>query len=101
MTPIVPLFTVSFRVGLVLAIFFSLISFAAAQTCMQPPSGMIAWWPLDETTGTRAREIIGNNTGTHVGGPVPATGAVDGALRFDGFDDYIVVPDSDQWALFK
>ena len=34
--------------------------------CVTPPSDMVAWWSLDETTGTNADDIAGfNNVGTH------------------------------------
>jgi hypothetical protein len=60
-----------------LAIFFSLISFTAAQTCVQPPTGIIAWWPLDKTSGTTAQDIVGSHQGVHVNGVVPAQGGTD------------------------
>ncbi len=28
------------------------VSTQAPETCVQPPSGIIAWWPMDETSGT-------------------------------------------------
>jgi len=71
---------------------------ALAQTCVQPPSGIIAWWPLDETSGTIAADIGGSHPGVYSGGPTPAPGKVGGALRFDGVDDFVGVGDSDQWA---
>jgi hypothetical protein len=61
--------------------------------CVQPPSGMVAWWPLDETSGTTAADIAGfPNNGTHVNGPTPVSGKVAGALRFDGVNDHVRVP---------
>src|SRR5438046_2631111 len=69
-----------------------------AQTCVQPPSGMIACWALDETRGTLARDIAGNNPGVYVNGPLPAPGNVGGALRFNGSNQYVGAPDSDIWA---
>jgi hypothetical protein len=62
-------------------------------TCVQPPSDMVAWWPLDETSGTTAADIAGfPNNGTHVNGPTPVSGKVAGALRFDGVNDHVLVP---------
>jgi len=66
-------------------------------TCVQPPPGSIAWWPLDETSGTIAADRVGNHPGAYANGPVPAAGKVRGALRFDG-SNYVAVADSDQWA---
>ena len=62
--------------------------------CVTPPANMTAWWPLDETSGTTAKDLAGvPNNGTHVNGPTPTPGKVAGALRFDGVDDHVRVPD--------
>jgi uncharacterized repeat protein (TIGR01451 family) len=64
--------------------------------CVDPSSlpNMVAWWPLDETSGTTANDLAGvPNNGTHVNGPTPIPGKVAGALRFDGVDDHVRVPD--------
>lgn len=71
---------------------------AFAQVCIEPPSNMVSWWSFDEITGTTASDIIGTNAGTHVNGPVNTSGKVAGALKFDGIDDFVGVPDSDTWA---
>ena len=57
--------------------------------CADPPSSMVAWWPLDEDSGTTAEDIAGGNNGSHVGDPSPALGKVCNALHFDGVDDRI------------
>jgi hypothetical protein len=59
---------------------------------------MIAWWPFDESSGTTAEDIAGNNIGVQVNGPVPTPGRVGNALRFDGVNDFVAAPDSDLWA---
>jgi len=53
--------------------------------------GLVAHWNLDEADGVVAADSIGANNGTLVGDPVwqPAGGKVDGALQFDGADDYV------------
>ena len=63
--------------------------------CIEPPSGIASWWPLDETSGTMAEDVTagGSNSGTHIGGPTPLLGKVDGALGFDGVDDRVHIPD--------
>ncbi|MEK7996868.1 MAG: hypothetical protein AAB403_23950 [Planctomycetota bacterium] len=71
---------------------------ALAQSCVQPAPGIIAWWPLDETSGTTVKDIVGNHPGVHVNAPAFATGKVGGALRFNGIDNYVGVGDSDDWA---
>ena len=64
---------------------------AGERACVTPPSEMVGWWPLDETSGTTAADIVGGNDGTHVGGPVPVAGKVDGGLSFDGVDARVVI----------
>jgi hypothetical protein len=61
--------------------------------CAAPPSGMVAWWPMDETAGaTSLQDIIGGNNATPsaspVGaaqGPQPVAGKVGGAMHFPKF----------------
>ncbi|MBA7621988.1 hypothetical protein ES703_29359 [subsurface metagenome] len=54
-------------------------------------SPLIAHWKLDETEGSIAYDSAGDNSGTLNGNPLwrPAGGKVDGALEFDGTDDYV------------
>lgn len=54
---------------------------------------MVAWWPLDESSGTIAEELVNGNDGALANGPTPITGRVAGAYQFDGVNDYISVPD--------
>lgn len=56
-------------------------------------TGPIAYWKLDETTGSTASDEIGDNDGTLVNGPVWTDGEVGNALSFDGVDDYVGVAD--------
>jgi hypothetical protein len=55
---------------------------------------LIAHWKLDEKEGIIARDSAGFNDGTLADDPVwqPDTGQVDGALAFDGVDDYVSTP---------
>jgi hypothetical protein len=53
---------------------------------------MVAWYPFDETVGPTATNLATGNTGTHINNPTPISGKVDGALRFDGMDDYVEAP---------
>ncbi|MEJ2702369.1 MAG: S8 family serine peptidase [Sedimentisphaerales bacterium] len=56
-----------------------------------PEMGLIAYWKLDETEGDIAYDSAGTNGGTVYGDPAwqPDSGMIDGALQFDGVDDYI------------
>jgi len=55
--------------------------------------GLMAWWPLDEGTGTSVADLsLNSNTGTlGVGTTTPTwvTGKFNKALDFDGTDDYV------------
>jgi hypothetical protein len=52
---------------------------------------LVAHWKLDEKMGETARDSVGGNDDVAMGSPLwqPADGAVDGALEFDGIDDYL------------
>jgi hypothetical protein len=70
-----------------LALCFS-VSFAAAHTCVEPPSGLVRWWPGDGD----ADDIVGANHGTLQNGATFANGVVGQAFSFDGVDDFVSVP---------
>ena len=56
----------------------------------QDDPNLIGWWKLDETSGTVAADSSGyGNDGTVVGGAQWISGYIDGALDFDGDDDYV------------
>jgi hypothetical protein len=50
---------------------------------------LISWWMLDEGQGNTAYDSAGGNDGTLVNGPVWTTGQINGALSFDGINDYV------------
>jgi len=55
-------------------------------------TGLVAYWKLDETTGTTAADSSGNgNSGSLVGSPVwqSSGGQVNGAIQLSGTGDYI------------
>jgi len=57
------------------------------------PPELIAYWKLDEAEGDIAFNSISDNHGILIGEPTwqPETGKINGALEFDGIDDYIDV----------
>jgi len=59
-----------------------------------PELGLIAHWRLDETEGDIAHERVQKLHGTLHGGTMwqPSAGMVNGALQFDGSDDYLSTP---------
>jgi len=67
------------------------MSAAVPQTCVQPPSGLIGWWPGD---GSFA-DIIGGQDGSNAGGATFTAGMVGQAFQFTGASDsFIVLPDN-------
>ncbi|TAK37403.1 MAG: T9SS type A sorting domain-containing protein [Saprospiraceae bacterium] len=75
------------------------------KTCITPPQGMVAWWPLDETLGTAVADIIGTNNGLVIGPAInvggifnpglPAIPHINGHFYFvNPASDYILVPPS-------
>ena len=55
---------------------------------IQPPGGMVGWWPGDEN----ANDIQGGNHGTLSGDATFAGGMVGQAFSFDGTGDFVEVP---------
>ena len=54
----------------------------------------VAYWKFDESGGTLAADSSGNGyAGTLVNGPVWTSGKIDGALSFDGINDYVTTVD--------
>lgn len=62
--------------------------------CVKPPTNLAGWWPLDEPAGPIANDVVNNLDGTHTNGPQPVPGRVVNALRFDGANDTVLVPDN-------
>jgi hypothetical protein len=55
-------------------------------------SNLVGWWKLDEESGTVADDSVSDNDGSVIGTPQWIAGKVDGALQFDGVDDYVDLP---------
>ncbi len=81
------MFKALLRVGSLLLV-FALVGQAVAQTCTQPPFGMVGWWPGDGNSN----DIQGTNHGTLVNGATFAAGMVGQAFSFDGENDFVDIP---------
>ncbi len=56
------------------------------------PADAIAWWQLDESSGTTAKDSLGSKHGSWSGGAAPSEGVVRCAMTFDGGSAGVVVP---------
>jgi hypothetical protein len=62
-------------------------------------TGPVAHWKLDDASGSTAVDSEGGHNGTLTNGPSWTTGQLDGALSFDGGNDYVTVPHDDTLSL--
>ncbi|MFA9262339.1 MAG: LamG domain-containing protein, partial [Undibacterium sp.] len=70
-------------------------SAAQSQGTGRLDSGLVAYYPLDNGSGTTATDAsVNGNNGTLTNGPLWVTGQVSGAVDFDGVDDYIQKTDT-------
>lgn len=77
-------------VPVVAALVAAPIAAPATADAATPTTGLVVSYPLDETSGTVARDASGNGRdATYVGGPA-LTGS--NGARLDGTDDYVSVP---------
>jgi hypothetical protein len=56
-------------------------------------SGLVAHWKFDEGTGTIAYDSSGNNNYGTLYGPTWVNGVYGKALKFDGVNDFVAIPD--------
>ena len=76
--------------ALVLAVCWGTTIHAQAD-CVQPPSGLIAWWPGNGD----ANDVLGTYHGTLQGGATAtAPGIVGSCFTFDGTNGYVTIPDA-------
>lgn len=78
-----------------LCLFWVVIGCASAQDCLEPPTGIVAWW----TANNHPRDVVGGHDGTLFGDADYATGYVRRGFRLPGSPSYVQVPDSDDWYL--
>jgi len=70
-------------------LFVAVLGLLALCGSARAADGMVSYWRFDEESGTTAYDSVGANDGTLINGPFWTTGQVDGALSFDGVDDYV------------
>ncbi|UCC22533.1 MAG: LamG domain-containing protein [Planctomycetota bacterium] len=64
-------------------------------------NGLVAYWSLDEGSGTIAYDSAGDNDGVLNGSAAWTSGQIGGALGFDGSGDYVQVPHDDSLTLIS
>ena len=55
---------------------------SSCAVCTNPPSGLAAWWALDESFGATAHDSWSNHDGQYVGTPAYSSGKIGPGLRF-------------------
>lgn len=63
---------------------------AAQSTCVQPPSGMVSWWPA----GNHTFDIQDGNHALLMNGATYATAKIGPGFSLDGVDDRVEIPDA-------
>jgi hypothetical protein len=86
------------KLFLTVCIFLLANGLTTAYVDAQLQNGLVGYWSFDEGTGTEASDSSRNgNTANLVNGPSwIASGAIAGALSFDGVDDYVSFPSQAQ-----
>ncbi|MCK5612961.1 right-handed parallel beta-helix repeat-containing protein [Candidatus Pacearchaeota archaeon] len=57
-------------------------------------NGLVGWWKFDKGDGSTVYDSSGNNNDGTISGAQWSTDGVNGALSFDGFNDYVSIPNS-------
>jgi hypothetical protein len=78
-------------ISVLLVVTVLLVSHAIAQDCVQPPEGMVSWWPGDGNASDIQGSHDGTFNGAFVGGKVGLT------FDLNGSSDFVQVPDSAAW----
>jgi RHS repeat-associated protein len=60
---------------------------------------IVSHWKLDEGGGAYAYDDVGGNDGDVIGATWESEGKIDGALSFDGWHDYVDIPNEDSFEL--
>ena len=81
--------------GLILAISLTVcIAPAVRSDCVPPPSGLVAWWALDETEAGLAVNRAGLPYGFHSGNATPGPGVVANGVHLPGTGPgFVSIPD--------
>ena len=68
---------------------FHLGIFSVAVAGYTQPAGLVGYWNFDQSSDTAAHDSSGNNNHGTIHGTFSTNGKINGALFFDGVDDYV------------
>lgn len=60
-----------------------------ATGCVPPPTGLVAWYSLDDLSGTAAKDLAAGNSGAYVNAPGSIVGEVALGRLFNGRNTYV------------
>lgn len=80
--------TIPFGCMVILLLVFAFATSEGAQTCLQPPPGLVHWWTGDGD----ATDLVGGSPGTLQGVASFVPGLVDQAFAFDGTGGSVATP---------
>jgi hypothetical protein len=63
-------------------------AYGQAEPCVQPPSGLVSWWPGEGDAG----DVADNNVGLPLNGTTFEAAVVQQGFSFDGVNDLVSVP---------
>ena len=66
-----------------------------ADSCRINNDGLVSWWSFNKGSGIIAEDLISDNDGALINGPSWVIGKVGSALSFDGTNDYVRIPASE------
>ncbi|HMH49142.1 MAG TPA: LamG domain-containing protein [Candidatus Acidoferrum sp.] len=72
-------------ISMVVLFVFIHVGQAVAGVCVEPPAGLVGWWPADGN----AVDIAGNSDGALMGGATFVAGEVGQAFLMDGIDAFV------------
>lgn len=81
------------RLSILVAVAVLSLAGEAVAQCVDPPTGLIAWWSGDG----HSFDTAGSHHGTLIGDASYGTGMVQQAFSFDGAQNFVRVPDSTDW----
>jgi hypothetical protein len=79
-----------FSLALLVTAMLAVPGSVAAQYCVEPPAGLVSWWPGDGN----ADDVFAGHDGLILGGMGFEPGMVGDAFSVDGVDDHVEVPNT-------